>query len=116
MKVLHEPAIEEDNISGEATNKIQGLHVSGLFSSVEDQNGELFVACILKLHSSSSLFGPLSDFNALETCYMYHFDPLAYNYIATLKKKLKSSFLSIGILKPRCHSLSSEILQPNSFL
>lgn len=95
-------------ISGEATHKTQGLHVSGLFSSVWDQNGELFVACSLDLRTFSLLFRSLSDLNALEAYFRCQLNPLAYNYIATAKKKPKLSRLSVSIPKPRCHSLAFE--------
>ena len=85
-------------IFGEATNKIQGLHVSVLFSSVWDQNGELFVACSLDLRAFSPLFRSLSDVKALEIYFQYQWNPLAYNYITTVKKEPLLSRLVVLIL------------------
>ena len=85
-------------IYGEATNKTQGFHVSGLFSSVWDQNGELFVACSLDLRTFSLLFRSLSDVKALEIYFQYQWNPLAYNYITTVKKEPLLSRLVVLIL------------------
>lgn len=70
------------------------------------------MACSLNLGTFSPLFKSLSDVKALEIYFRYQWNPLAYNFITTAKKKPKLWLLVVLILSNHVviRSLSSCLL------